>query len=286
MKHDNQNNNNNQYSNFENVYRVQTQNDTKYQQLKAQQYPKINNRIQCSNTNVQIPNKPSSRNFYFKSINVPKKFNDQLIKKLIRDKRFLISNLKQDQKIPNFQLKRTRVPFTKEEDERIIQLVNRFGCGKWDLVSHFMERRTAKQCRDRYTNYLIPGVFHGEWTKEEDDLLFQMYKNIGPKWSIIQRYVPSRSATSIKNRWNYFLSKQNNLNRNGEIDGEIVNEIKNSDESINPVNIEGKNDELKDKDYSYKFGNEIVENKNNIFDFDNDWMFNEFYIDQKSIIDK
>ena len=163
-----------------------------------------------------------------------------------------------------------------------------------------MERRTAKQCRDRYTNYLVPGVFQGEWMKEEDKLLIQLYEKIGPKWSILQRYIPYRSATNIKNRWHYFLAKQNpdktNVGNEDEmslkIKSEELNEtvaqnefisIENEIKDQNHMNI---NEEVKDRDCFFKLGSETVENKNNIFDFENEWIFNEFSPEQKSLIDK
>lgn len=101
-----------------------------------------------------------------------------------------------------------RILFTKEEDEKIIALVKIFGKNQWTVISQFMEGRTAKQCRDRYSNYLIPGFFQGEWTEEEDKLLIKAYKEVGSKWSFIQNYFPNRSANNIKNRWYHFLSKK------------------------------------------------------------------------------
>lgn len=101
-----------------------------------------------------------------------------------------------------------RILFKKEEDERIIELVKIFGTRHWPLVAQFLEGRTAKQCRDRYSNYLIPGFFQGEWTDNEDALLLKLYKEIGPRWSLIKKSFPNRSANNIKNRWYYFLHKK------------------------------------------------------------------------------
>lgn len=105
-------------------------------------------------------------------------------------------------------LKNLRTHFTKEEDERIKDLVKQFGTKNWSIIASFMNGRSAKQCRDRYSNYLVPGFFQGEWSNEEDELLKKLYKENGSKWSIIQTYFPNRSSNSIKNRWHYFLHKK------------------------------------------------------------------------------
>ena len=54
----------------------------------------------------------------------------------------------------------------------------------------------------------IPGYFNGEWSTEEDENLFKKYQELGPKWTIIQKYFKNRSPNSLKNRWNYFVSKK------------------------------------------------------------------------------
>lgn len=101
-----------------------------------------------------------------------------------------------------------RILFRKDEDEKIKQLVNIFGTHNWSIIAQFIEGRTAKQCRDRYSNYLIPGYFQGEWSKEEDELLIKLYNELGSKWSNIKKYFPQRSSNNIKNRWYYFLNKK------------------------------------------------------------------------------
>lgn len=104
--------------------------------------------------------------------------------------------------------KNRRIHFNQFEDDKIKELVDRYGTNNWPLVSTFIHGRTPKQCRDRYFNYLMPGIFHGEWTKEEDEMLMKLYKEYGSKWTIIQNYIPNRSSNSIKNRWHIFLHKR------------------------------------------------------------------------------
>lgn len=101
----------------------------------------------------------------------------------------------------------SRKKFTAEEDERLRELVQRKGAKKWNVIASYMPGRTGRQCRDRYHNYLVPGFFHGEWTQSEDDLLREKYNELGPQWTRITYFFQHRSANSLKNRWNYFVSR-------------------------------------------------------------------------------
>ena len=64
-----------------------------------------------------------------------------------------------------------------------------------------MENRTLRQCKERWFNYLQPGVNSNPWTKEEDIRLAEMVKNFGNSWSKIKQYFPRRTDVNIKNRW-------------------------------------------------------------------------------------
>lgn len=46
--------------------------------------------------------------------------------------------------------------------------------------------------------------------KEEDNLLFNLYYQVGPKWSYLKKFFIGRSANSLKNRWTYFILHQEN----------------------------------------------------------------------------
>ena len=49
-------------------------------------------------------------------------------------------------------------------------------------VAHALNTgRTAKQCRDRWKNYLRGGIKKGEWTNDEAELIKDMYTTFGPK---------------------------------------------------------------------------------------------------------
>ena len=50
-----------------------------------------------------------------------------------------------------------------------------------DVASIMKTGRKAKQCRDRWMNYLRPGLKKGDWQSSEEDLIKDMYEKFGPK---------------------------------------------------------------------------------------------------------
>lgn len=94
-----------------------------------------------------------------------------------------------------------RSKFTKEEDENLVQLAHKYGYKKWKVIAKEMKNKTAKQCRERWTNYLDPKLSFDEWEPEEDELLISKYKELGPKWSTISNYFPTRSVNGIRLRF-------------------------------------------------------------------------------------
>ena len=69
----------------------------------------------------------------------------------------------------------------------------------------FQEKnRNAKQCRERYINYVRfdqekPKIV--SWNREDDMLLFEKFLEIGPKWVEISHHMEGRSENSLKNRF-------------------------------------------------------------------------------------
>ncbi|OHT05631.1 hypothetical protein TRFO_26508 [Tritrichomonas foetus] len=94
-----------------------------------------------------------------------------------------------------------RSKFTPEEDEVLKSLVTRLGTNDWQTISHQMGGRNARQCRDRWQNYLCPDVVNGPWSDEEEELLVQKFQELGPSWKQIASFFPTRTDINIKSRW-------------------------------------------------------------------------------------
>jgi hypothetical protein len=92
-------------------------------------------------------------------------------------------------------------PWSAHEDKILRDWVDREGPTKWSQCSTLIPGRSGKQCRERWFNILNPHVKKGDWKNEEDALIFQMYQNLGPRWTLIAKQLPGRTENSIKNRF-------------------------------------------------------------------------------------
>lgn len=102
----------------------------------------------------------------------------------------------------------SRRKFTTEEDSIIRAYVAQYGESCWEFIAPNIPGRTPRQCRNRYRNNLKPNFISAQWTMEEDICLRNKYNELGPRWTLISQYFKGRSPSSIKNRWNYYVSKQ------------------------------------------------------------------------------
>ena len=92
-------------------------------------------------------------------------------------------------------------PFTKEEDDKIKELVNIYGDKRWSMISKIIGNRNPKQIRQRWINHLNPSIRKRSFTFEEDLLILQKYREYGPRWTLISKFFDGRSENAIKNRF-------------------------------------------------------------------------------------
>ena len=59
--------------------------------------------------------------------------------------------------------------FTPVEDQKLRELVAKYGDNDWATVSKMMGTRNQRQCRERWTNYLSPKVSNGPWSPQEKE---------------------------------------------------------------------------------------------------------------------
>nr|AXY87639.1 transcription factor MYB3R-4-like protein [Cymbidium sinense] len=99
-------------------------------------------------------------------------------------------------------------PWSKEEDEIIIEMVKKFGPKKWSTISQALPGRIGKQCRERWHNHLNPTINKDAWTQEEEIALIHAHQIYGNKWAELTKFLPGRSDNSIKNHWNSSVKKK------------------------------------------------------------------------------
>lgn len=91
--------------------------------------------------------------------------------------------------------------FSQQEDEKLAGIVEKLGGKGWTKIARRMRNKTAKQCRERWQNYLNPRLQFRDWNSEDDKLLMKQFRIIGPHWTAIGASFPNRSVNSIRNRW-------------------------------------------------------------------------------------
>ncbi|XP_035230357.1 uncharacterized protein LOC118202305, partial [Stegodyphus dumicola] len=86
-----------------------------------------------------------------------------------------------------------RSPWTTQEDAMLIACIKKFGY-HWSKMREFFPQRSLHSMRERYFNNLDPELKIGDWSKEEDQKLIRLVKEIGyGKWSKIANEMPGRT---------------------------------------------------------------------------------------------
>ena len=85
----------------------------------------------------------------------------------------------------------------------------KYGLNQWPRISSLLVRKSSKQCKERWYNWLDPKLKKTEWTKEEDEQLITLVKMFPCQWKTIAPFL-GRSAHMCIEHFQELLDKAEN----------------------------------------------------------------------------
>ena len=180
--------------------------------------------------------------------------------------------------------------FTRQDDLKIIELVEKYGLN-WEIISKNFPDFTPEILEERYNNKLDPKLKRTKFTEEEDEKIVALYSKFGNNWKEIAFYFPDRNANMIKNRFYSFLKKKNNIQGVNSIDK--TSSFIESSSMITTSNNDLINDNQNNENIKFQYNNinsnindeEIVmeserNQKKNIFNNYDNYLNDDFYTNQ------
>jgi len=90
--------------------------------------------------------------------------------------------------------------WTKEEDELLITLAEKYSEKNWKEISKRFLKKNSLQCFSRYKR-IRPGIIKGSWKKEEDLRIIELVMKHGKAWSKISKILGTRNGKQIRDRY-------------------------------------------------------------------------------------
>ena len=90
------------------------------------------------------------------------------------------------------------------EDEILKAAVMKYGLNQWSRVSSLLVRKSAKQCKERWYEWLDPKIKKTPWTKDEEEKLLNLAKMFPCQWKTIAPFV-GRTAFQCIEHYEYLL---------------------------------------------------------------------------------
>ncbi|KAK3089147.1 hypothetical protein FSP39_001265 [Pinctada imbricata] len=85
----------------------------------------------------------------------------------------------------------------------------KYGKNQWARIASLLHRKSAKQCKARWFEWLDPSIKKTEWSREEEEKLLHMAKLMPTQWRTIAPII-GRTAAQCLEHYEYLLDKAQN----------------------------------------------------------------------------
>jgi pre-mRNA-splicing factor CDC5/CEF1 len=84
------------------------------------------------------------------------------------------------------------------EDEILKAAVMKYGLNQWSRISSLLVRKSAKECKARWYEWLDPSIKKIDWTREEEEKLLHLAKIFPNQWRTIAPVIGRTPAQCIE----------------------------------------------------------------------------------------
>ena len=84
------------------------------------------------------------------------------------------------------------------EDEILKAAVMKYGLNQWSRISSLLVRKSAKQCKARWYEWLDPSIRKTEWSREEEEKLLHLAKIFPTQWKTISPIIGRTAAQCLE----------------------------------------------------------------------------------------
>lgn len=82
----------------------------------------------------------------------------------------------------------------------------KYGKNQWSRIASLLHRKSAKQCKARWYEWLDPSIKKTEWSREEDEKLLHLAKLMPTQWRTIAPII-GRTAVQCLERYEFLLDQ-------------------------------------------------------------------------------
>ncbi|ETV80877.1 hypothetical protein H257_06333 [Aphanomyces astaci] len=101
------------------------------------------------------------------------------------------------------------------EDEILKAAVMKYGKNQWARVASLLARKSAKQCKARWYEWLDPSIKKTEWSREEEEKLLHLAKLMPSQWRTIAPIV-GRTAAQCMEHYEKLLDQAQSKGADGD----------------------------------------------------------------------